>query len=96
MTVPVYERIVHLLEAEGINTLFGIPDPGFIHMAMTAQKRGWNVIAPHHEQSGGFMADAWGVSTAVWTGGAICLAGVVATGFVLPRFWAYRSSAAVA
>lgn len=44
----------------------------------------------------GFMADAWGVSTAVWTGGAICLAGVVATGFVLPRFWAYRSSAAVA
>ena len=42
----------------------------------------------------GFMADAWGVSTAVWTGGAICLAGVIATGFVLPRFWAYRSSAA--
>lgn len=42
----------------------------------------------------GFMADAWGVSTAVWTGGAICLAGVVATGFLLPRFWAYRSTAA--
>jgi acetolactate synthase-1/2/3 large subunit len=59
MTVPVYERIVHLLEAEGINTLFGIPDPGFIHMAMTAEKRGWKVVAPHHEQAGGFMADAW-------------------------------------
>ncbi len=59
MSVPVYERIVHLLEAEGINTLFGIPDPGFIHMAMTAEARGWNVVAPHHEQSGGFMADAW-------------------------------------
>lgn len=59
MSVPVYERIVHLLEAEGINTLFGIPDPGFIHMAMTAEQRGWNVVAPHHEQSGGFMADAW-------------------------------------
>lgn len=59
MSVPVYERIVDLLEAEGIDTLFGIPDPGFIHMAMTAEGRGWNVVAPHHEQAGGFMADAW-------------------------------------
>ena len=40
----------------------------------------------------GFMADAWGVPVAVWLGGAICLAGVVLTGFALPRFWAYRSS----
>jgi MFS family permease len=39
----------------------------------------------------GFMADAWGVSVAVWSGGLVCLAGVIATGFVLPRFWAYRS-----
>jgi acetolactate synthase I/II/III large subunit len=59
MSVPVYERIIDLLEAEGINTLFGIPDPGFIHMAMTAEQRGWNVVAPHHEQAGGFMADGW-------------------------------------
>lgn len=41
----------------------------------------------------GFMADAWGVSTAVWMGGVICLVGVIATGFALPRFWAYRSRA---
>ncbi len=40
----------------------------------------------------GFMADAWGVSPAIWTGGLVCLAGVVATGFALPRFWAYRST----
>jgi thiamine pyrophosphate-dependent acetolactate synthase large subunit-like protein len=59
MAVPVYERILDLLGAEGIDTLFGIPDPGFIHMAMTAEKRGWNVVSPHHEQAGGFMADAW-------------------------------------
>lgn len=39
----------------------------------------------------GFMADAWGVAPAIWIGGVICLAGVVATGFLLPRFWAYRS-----
>ncbi len=42
----------------------------------------------------GFMADAWGVSASVWIGGAICLAGVIATGFALPRFWAYRSTVA--
>ena len=42
----------------------------------------------------GFMADAWGVSPAVWIGGAICLAGVIATGFALPRFWAYRGAVA--
>jgi MFS family permease len=40
----------------------------------------------------GFMADAWGVSAAIWIGGAICFAGVIATGFALPRFWAYRSA----
>ncbi|RQP21883.1 MFS transporter [Piscinibacter terrae] len=44
----------------------------------------------------GFMADAWGVSASVWIGGAICLVGVVMTGFVLPRFWAYRSTPAQA
>jgi len=65
MSVPVYERILDLLEAEQINTLFGIPDPGFIHMAMTAENRGWNVVAPHHEQAGGFMADAWSRMTGV-------------------------------
>ncbi len=59
MSVPVHERIVHLLEAEGINALFGIPDPGFIHMAMVCEQRGWKVVAPHHEQNGAFMADAW-------------------------------------
>lgn len=40
----------------------------------------------------GFMADAWGVGPAIWIGGLVCLAGVVATGFALPRFWGYRSS----
>ncbi|WHO40673.1 thiamine pyrophosphate-binding protein [Sphingobium sp. AP49] len=59
MGTPVYERILQLLEAEGIDSLFGIPDPGFVHMAVKAEQRGWRVTAPHHEQSGAFMADAW-------------------------------------
>lgn len=44
----------------------------------------------------GFMADAVGVSAAIWVGGLVCLVAVVATGFALPRFWAYRSTTAAA
>ena len=55
MLVP--DRILQLLEMEGINTLFGIPDPCFVTMFALAEQRGWRVIAPHHEQAGGFMAD---------------------------------------
>jgi acetolactate synthase-1/2/3 large subunit len=58
MLVKVFERILDLFEAEGINTLFGIPDPNFVHMFVTAEKRGWQVVAPHHEECAGFMAEA--------------------------------------
>jgi thiamine pyrophosphate-dependent acetolactate synthase large subunit-like protein len=58
MGVPVYERILDLFEAEGINTLFGIPDPNFVHMFLAAEARGWTVVAPHHEAAAGFMAEA--------------------------------------
>jgi len=66
MAVKVYERVLQLLEAEGIKHLFGIPDPSFFHMFVTAEQRGWQVIAPHHEEAGAFMAEA------MWrmTGGA--------------------------
>lgn len=59
MPVSVSERILQLLEAEGINTLFGIPDPSFVQMFAVAEARGWRVVAPHHEQAGAFMADAF-------------------------------------
>src|SRR3974390_214241 len=58
MAVRVYERILDLFEAEGIRTLFGIPDPNFVHLFLTAEKRGWQVVAPHHEETAGFMAEA--------------------------------------
>lgn len=59
MTVKVYERILQLFEAEGINTIFGIPDPNFVHMFVAAEKRGWNVVTPHHELAAGFMAEGY-------------------------------------
>ena len=37
MGVPVYKRILDLFEVEGINTLFGIPDPNFVHMFLEAE-----------------------------------------------------------
>lgn len=55
---PVYKRILDLFEAEGIRTLYGIPDPNFVHMFMEAEKRGWTVVSPHHEASAGHMAAA--------------------------------------
>lgn len=58
MGVPVYERILQLFEAEGINTLFGIPDPNFVHLFREAEARGWTVVSPHHEAAAGFMAEA--------------------------------------
>ena len=58
MSVKVYERILQLFEAEGVKTLFGIPDPNFVHLFLTAEQRGWQVVAPHHEASAGFMAEA--------------------------------------
>ena len=65
--VPVYKRILDLFEAEGIKTLFGIPDPNFVHLFLEAEKRGWTrrLAAPrglrrlhgrgrvaHHRQAG--------------------------------------------
>ncbi len=58
MGVKVYERILDLFEAEGIRHLIGIPDPNFVHMFLEAEKRGWTVIAPHHEETAGFIAEA--------------------------------------
>jgi acetolactate synthase I/II/III large subunit len=59
MTVKVYQRILQLFEAEGIKTVFGIPDPNFVHLFVEAEKRGWKVVTPHHELATGFMAEGY-------------------------------------
>lgn len=57
--VAISDRILDLLAAEGIDTLFGIPDPGIQEVFHKAQGRGWTIVAPHHESAGAYMADAW-------------------------------------
>ncbi|SEQ96436.1 Acetolactate synthase large subunit [Solimonas aquatica] len=57
--IKVYERILELFEAEGIKTVFGIPDPNFVHLFDAAERRGWDIVTPHHELATGFMAEGW-------------------------------------
>lgn len=71
MAVKVYERILELFEAEGIKTVFGIPDPNFVHLFVAAEKRGWTVVTPHHELSAGFMAEGYARMTGT---PALCIA----------------------
>lgn len=52
-----HERILDLIQAEGVDTLFGIPDPSFFGMFIEAEKRGMEVVSPHHEQAAALTAD---------------------------------------
>ncbi len=51
------ERLLDLIQAEGIDTLFGIPDPSFFALFLEAERRGMRVISPHHEQAAALTAD---------------------------------------
>ena len=51
------ERLLDLIQAEAIDTLFGIPDPSFFAMFIEAERRGMAVISPHHEQAAALTAD---------------------------------------
>ena len=54
-----HERLLDLIQAEDINTLFGIPDPSFFAMFIEAERRGIEVVSPHHEQAAALTADGY-------------------------------------
>ncbi|MCB2061615.1 MAG: thiamine pyrophosphate-binding protein, partial [Novosphingobium sp.] len=54
-----HERIVDLVQAEGIDTLFGIPDPSFFALFIEAERRGMQIVSPHHEQAAALTADGY-------------------------------------
>ncbi|MEO6091565.1 MAG: thiamine pyrophosphate-binding protein, partial [Novosphingobium sp.] len=56
-TQTMYERILDLVQAEGVDTLFGIPDPSFFAMFIEAERRGMEIVSPHHEQAAALAAD---------------------------------------
>lgn len=53
------KRVVDLMQAEGIDTVFSVPSPGLMQIQHEAVERGVRVVSPRHEQAGGFMADAY-------------------------------------
>ena len=54
-----HERLLDLIQAEDINTLFGIPDPSFFGMFIEAERRGMEIVSPHHEQAAALTADGY-------------------------------------
>ncbi|MEO6718462.1 MAG: thiamine pyrophosphate-binding protein [Novosphingobium sp.] len=56
-TMP--DRVLDLIQAEGVNTLFGIPDPSFFAMFLEAERRGMEIVSPHHEQAAALTADGY-------------------------------------
>lgn len=59
MQQTMYERILDLVQAEGVDRLFGIPDPSFFGMFIEAERRGMEIISPHHEQAAALTADGY-------------------------------------
>jgi len=58
-TQMMHERLLDLIQAEGIDTLFGIPDPSFFALFLEAERRGMEVVSPHHEQAAALAADGF-------------------------------------
>ena len=54
-----HERLLDLIQAEDIDTLFGIPDPSFFAMFIEAERRGMEIVSPHHEQAAALTADGY-------------------------------------
>jgi thiamine pyrophosphate-dependent acetolactate synthase large subunit-like protein len=54
-----HERLLDLIQAEGVDTLFGIPDPSFFGMFIEAERRGMEIVSPHHEQAAALTADGY-------------------------------------
>jgi len=59
MTQTMYDHILDLLQAEGVDTLFGILDPSFFGMFIEAERRRMRIISPHHEQAAALTADGY-------------------------------------
>ncbi len=55
----IHHRMVDLVQAEGVDKLFGIPDPSFFGMFIEAESRGMDIVSPHHEQAAAMMADGY-------------------------------------
>lgn len=63
MTQTVGEGLIALLDARGVDTIFGIPGVHTVEMYRGLAKSAIRHITPRHEQSAGFMADGYARAT---------------------------------
>ena len=57
--MKVGEALVELLEAYGVDTVFGIPGTHSLELYRGLARSSIRHISPRHEQGGGFMADGY-------------------------------------
>lgn len=62
-TLSTGEALVALLEAYGVDTIFGIPGVHNVEMYRALPRSGIRHILPRHEQGAGFMADGYARAT---------------------------------
>ncbi len=55
----IQDRLLDLLQAEGVEKLFGIPDPSFFALFIEAEKRGMEIVSSHHEEALALTADGY-------------------------------------
>ena len=85
------EAIVPLLEAYGVDTVFGIPGVHNVEMYRALPRSGIRHILPRHEQGAGFMADGYARATGK-PGVCFIITGPGLTNIMTPLGQAYSDS----
>jgi hypothetical protein len=85
------EALVGLLEAYGVDTVFGIPGVHNVEMYRALPRSGITHILPRHEQGAGFMADGYARTTGK-PGVCFTITGPGLTNILTPMGQAYSDS----
>ncbi len=91
MTTSCGERLIQLLEAYGVDTVFGIPGVHTIDLYRGLSSSPIRHITPRHEQGAGFMADGYARATGK-VGVCLIITGPGMTNMATPMGQAYADS----
>lgn len=91
MTTTCGEHLIRLLEAYGVDTVFGIPGVHTVELYRGLETSSIRHIAPRHEQGAGFMADGYARSTGK-VGVCFCITGPGMTNIATAMGQAYADS----
>lgn len=91
MTLTCGELLIKLLEAEGVDTVFGIPGVHTIELYRGLAASPIRHVTPRHEQGAGFMADGFARATGK-VGVCLCITGPGMTNIATAMGQAYADS----